>query len=419
MKRNAAHSGRMITLGAIVGLGLLSFGSNAHGATASEGAPGDWLSRYAGARTLGLGGAFVAAADEPMGVVWNPAGLSFMYQNQVQFETSRMFEGTSINALSFAVPARTLPSLGLTILALRSGDIERTTELNEPLGTFSETDLAFLFSASKSLFTRLSIGANFKVVRQGVEEFDATGFGADIGLLYDLTPSVRLGASFLNIGGPSVTLRQTDETFPMEVRGGIAITALSGRALLSTELNHMSYSGTSVRAGTEVWIHPKMAVRVGYRDSNPTGGLSFRATDAMRIDYGLADHDLGITHRLGLTFSFGGFYASSKADPEVFSPVGQNSITKFHLKARTKGEAAEWSLEVVDKFNEVIRRFGGKGTPPAHLVWDGKGATGLPLPDGEYEYRLTVRDMDGREITGPVQTVEISTGGPSGTVEVG
>jgi len=36
------------------------------------GAPGAWLSTYVNARTLGLGGAFVGAADDASTVIWNP-----------------------------------------------------------------------------------------------------------------------------------------------------------------------------------------------------------------------------------------------------------------------------------------------------------------------------------------------------------
>ena len=57
-------------------------------------------------------------------------------QNELRFETARLFEDTSINALGFAVPGNKLPSFGLTIVSLRSGDFERTNELNDPLGTF-------------------------------------------------------------------------------------------------------------------------------------------------------------------------------------------------------------------------------------------------------------------------------------------
>src|SRR6266566_135907 len=97
------------------------------------GGPGEWLTQYMSARTLGLGGAFVARADEPLGVLWNPAGLSFMDQNELRLETARMFEGATINGGAFAVPGSRFPSLGVSMVSLSSGGFEKTDELNDPL----------------------------------------------------------------------------------------------------------------------------------------------------------------------------------------------------------------------------------------------------------------------------------------------
>ena len=65
-----------------------------------------------------------------------------------------------------------------------------------------------------------------------------------------------------------------------------------------------------------------------------------------------------------------------------------------------------------------MRRFGGKGNPPAHVLWDGTDESGMPLPDGGYRYRLLVRDDDGIEIDAKEREVVISTTGPQGTIPV-
>src|SRR5262249_3588990 len=148
------------------------------------------------------------------------------------------------------------------------------------------------------------------------------------------------------------------------------------------------------------------------------GGFSYRFAHQYQVDYGVSNHTLGMTHHVGLSYRFGGFFASSQAEPEVFSPTGEQSVTTIRLNARTKGEPGSWSLAILNKADENVRTFGGKGQPPAHLLWDGKDETGMPLPDGVYRYRLVVHDRDGREIDGPARTVEISTSGPQGKVPV-
>ena len=49
---------------AVVALALVALSATvAYADDESGGVPGDWLSRYAGARSVGMGGAFVATAD--------------------------------------------------------------------------------------------------------------------------------------------------------------------------------------------------------------------------------------------------------------------------------------------------------------------------------------------------------------------
>jgi len=377
MKRNLEHITHGFALAVLLAsmLALLSV-NTVRAEEQNNGVPGDWLSRYMGPRPAGIGGAFVALANDPTGVVWNPAGLSFMW------------------------------------------DFEKTNELNEPLGEFNQSDMAFLFSASKNITHKFALGANLKIVRQSVDEFDAAGVGVDLGVMFHVLPTVSLGASLLNVGGPTVNMRAIDETYPSEFRGGVAVKFLDGRGLVAAELNHRSGPGTSVFGGTEFWVHRSFALRVGYAATDPSGGFSYRVSPDFRFDYAATDQELGMIHRFGLSYEFGGFFASSEAVPEVFSPLGQQSVTKFNLTANTKGDASSWGLQIVDKSGQVVRRFGGKAVPPAHIMWDGKDEKGLPLPDGRYQYQLVVIDEYGEELVAHLRTVEITTEGPKGTVPV-
>jgi hypothetical protein len=385
---------------------------------ATSGLPGDWLARYASARSIGLGGAFVAAADDPLAMVWNPAGLTQSLQNELHFETARYFEDTSINTLAFTMPARRLPTLGFAMLSMSSGGFERTDELNTSLGTFDNKNMAFLISASKSLTPKLAVGANVKIVNEQVEDFKSSGVGADIGGLYQLTPRVKVGLSMLNLGGPSLSPRDMTETYPMEVRGGVAVGYLHGKGLLSLEADHRDGPGTTLHAGTEMWFMESFGIRAGYNDTEAAGGFSYRLNPQMQFDYGMNDHELGLVHYVAMSYRFGGFFANSYATPEVFSPIGENSVTKINIKSRTKADTKTWQLDVVDKSSQVVRTFGGQGTPPAHVMWDGKDENGMTLPDGFYTYRLVVTDEEGRVLRAEDHKVEITTSGPQGNIPV-
>jgi hypothetical protein len=382
------------------------------------GRPGAWLMNYSGARTLGLGGAFTATADDALGALWNPAGLQRMDQNQIMFENVPLYENGAINSVSFAMPGNWLPSFGVTMVSLKSRDFQRTDEMNNDLGSFGEGETAYLLTLAKGLSPRLAIGANFKVVQQSVEDFSAGGFGADVGALFQVAPSLRLGATVKNLGGPSITLRDVPEDYPVSFRGGAALSLFNGRGLVSAELDRQGDSPMALHAGAEFWIQNSVGFQVGMQDSRATGGFSYRFMPQYEVDYAVADHPLGLTHRIGVSYRFGGFFASSRALPEVFSPMGEKPTTQIGLNARTKSQAERWTLEVVDKTHQVVRRFGGPGLPPPHVQWDGKDENGLPVADGTYTYRLTVTDHDGRPLDAPLRRVTITTGGPQGDVPV-
>jgi hypothetical protein len=222
----------------------------------------------------------------------------------------------------------------------------------------------------------------------------------------------------LNLGGPNLKLRETSEHFPTELRLGAMVRLFREKGLVSAEIDYNDFRGAMLHVGTEYWLYKSVALRVGYGDQAPGAGFSYQLPSGLRFDYGLADEDLGMTHRFGISYRFGGFHADSEAHPDIFSPLGQQSVTKIGLKAKTKAETETWSLEIRDKSNQVVRRFGGKGDPPAHVMWDGKDETGLPLPDGSYRYVLLVQDIEGRELTSRERAVEITTGGPQGSVPV-
>jgi hypothetical protein len=405
---------QFLLAGAVFGAVLAAGPAAAQEQTA--GAPGEWLARYSNARSLGLGSAYVATADDPLGVLWNPAGLSFMNQNELRFENAHLFGETSVNSFGFAVPGSRWPSLGVAMVSLGSGDFQQTNDMNDVLGTFKEGETAWLLTTSKAFSPRFAMGANLKLVQQTVESFSAGGFGVDLGALYQVRPGFTLGASLANLGGPSLQLRDVSESYPSQFRGGASLGLLQGRGLVMVELDHADGLGTRFSAGAEYWIMSGMAMRMGYSPDGGSGGFTYRFAPQYSLDYAAADHPLGMQHRLGVSVHFGGFFANSIADPQVFSPTGEHAVTRITLNARTKAEPTTWTLDIVNKSDEVVRRFGGAGQPPSHLQWDGKDEYGMPLPDGEYRYRLVVNDQAGRVVSGPSRVVAISTGGPQGTV---
>ena len=382
-----------------------------------QGLPGDWLSRYASPFAAGLGGATVAVGQEPQAALWNPAGLSWLRRNTVQVTSTRLFDDTTVNGLAFAMPASNLPTFGLNILYLKSSEFERTNDLNESLGTFSEGDLVMALTGAHQMSDHWSVGANVKLVRQTLEDFSGGGVGLDVGLMGQVVPGVKVAASALNLGGPTITLRDKDESYAQEYRGGVSTELLEGNGLLTAEAVHRDGPGTELRLGGQYRLGA-LSLRAGYFIDNIAAGFGYRFENGLSLDYGMTDHELGMVHRFGLNYAFGGFYTGSEAQPRVFSPTGQNPVTKFLLTAHTKGDVRDWKLTITDRSGATVRSYAGQGQPPAQIIWDGKDRSGLPLPDGHYTYVLDVTERDGRTTAGRAGSVEISTGGPQGSIGV-
>ena len=410
MKRNhqqafCLHTGAALM---VLVLGMLLAGA-ARAEDENGGWAGDWLTNYQSARAMGLGGGFVSLADEAPGMMWNPAGMTQLGRNELFLESSQYFEGTSLNTLGFVLPGSKYPTLGVSILALRSDEFQRTSDVNDHLGTFNEGETAYVLSASHDFHPRVSVGANLRMVHQSIAEYSATGYGLDLGVLAQATDIVRIGASICNVGGPDLELRDTRETYPRQYRGGVAVDLLQGRALATMEVEKIGDLRTNVRGGAEYQLTEMITLRAGFDGSDPAGGFTVNLPHDLRLDYGTGDHDLGMVHRFSLSWRFGGFFARSSTSTDVISPLGSRSTARIELAARTRHEIASWRLEINDEAGQLVRRFGGRGNPPGHLMWDGKGGTGMPLPDGQYSYRLVVTDIGGLETQSATSSIAIDT----------
>lgn len=396
----------------------LAAAASAVAADGGEGLAGDWLNRYASARSAAIGGARVALPDEPLAALVNPAAAAWLERGAVQVNTTRLFEDASVSGFGIALPASGGPSLAFNVLALGSGGFERTGPLSdEVLGSFDEGNLALGLAVSQRLGDRIAAGAQVKLARQSLDEFNGSGVGFDVGVLGRLPGGVQVGASALNLGGPTLALRMRDETYLPELRGGVAVPVSGGQGLLAFDAVSRDGADLQLHAGGRFRLQA-LELSLGYDIDNFGAGFSYRLPTGLQLDYAMSDHDLGLVHRVGVTWRFGGFSAEARALPAVFSPTGSEPVTRFALKAHTRAAATGWRLEILDRSGLVVRSYAGAGQPPADVTWDGKDALGRPLPDGAYTYRLHVSENGGTSLQARPGTVEISSGGPRGGIEV-
>ena len=269
----------------------------------------------AGARPLGMGGAFAGVADDENALFYNPAGLAFLNRFGLTSLYSTQYEVVSYAALGLAAPAFGLGALYLSSLGNRG-----VGENSEILPEFPYTNLAGLLGAAGSLGP-LGIAVRSKYVsitsaalRGGaLESVSGSGFNADVAALLALGP-IRLGAVYENLVSQPIRY-STGSNEPWDRRLTVGASLRLGPLLLTADLESVGPApGDAARfyhAGAEVRLGP-LALRGGatgpLTNSGPseterdlTAGVGLRL-GGLQVDYAyLMPSALPETHRISLT----------------------------------------------------------------------------------------------------------------------
>jgi len=277
---------------------LLPFQSQAQEVTKVGTTAAKVLSIPVGSRTLGMGGAFVAVANDASAMYWNPAGLSKLYQYEVLLAHSEWLADISFDYIGVVLPLGRLGTFGLNFTSMSMGEMDVTSE-EDPEGamgeTFSAGSIVFGACYSRGLTDRFSIGANIKYISESIWNCSASGLAIDIGTLFT-TPlkGLRLGASISNFGQKmqisgddllvqkdiderisgnveSVNAYLATEKFdlPLHLQIGIAFEAINtemNRLTLAVDGIHPNDNTESVNVGLE-WatLRELITFRAGYK----------------------------------------------------------------------------------------------------------------------------------------------------------
>jgi hypothetical protein len=178
-----------------------------------------------GIRALACGRAFVALADDPSALIWNPAGCALLKNTEVLATYIRPFGnlyGTSYQNIVITKPMRfsnpdipdsekSMGTLTIGFALARSAEIAPSVE---PTRT-NYTDFLTIISYAKDLSRKFSFGLAMKVRRMSIGYLSDTGFGFDMGALLIPNSHLRIGMKIENIKGAQIKLiniAQEDET---------------------------------------------------------------------------------------------------------------------------------------------------------------------------------------------------------------
>ncbi len=265
-----------------------------------------------GARAIGIGGAFIGVADDENAVRRNPAGLTRLDRYALGFEQtpSGLFDVLETSYLSATLPTSEKMALGVDWLQVGIED----EELNSNRSSFN-------FAYSYAPLSQLSLGANLKyftwsIALDGRSRGAATGWGTDVGLLYQPHPRWKLGVvaqDFIGFGSGEGLSYGTwirhdsdisEKVFSTVYKLGIAYRPVSDW-LIAVDLTDR------LQLGTEFFPTQSFAVRAGvqkdlYTPEPPTyslgGSVRYRWMD-FNVAY-LIPPTLPPTAYVGLSLNF-------------------------------------------------------------------------------------------------------------------
>ncbi|MEO0078267.1 MAG: hypothetical protein ABIK86_04615, partial [candidate division WOR-3 bacterium] len=194
------------------------------------------------------------------------------------------------------------------LVSFSAGEFEyRVKPTEQPIGTFTPTDLTAYLSLARSLGPRIQLGLTGRYYYTRIMEYDGSGPGLDVGFRAIPFENTTISVSLLDFGK---TISYQREVFwlPTRIRGGISHTLPLGELALAGTVDgsYFIYNRKGdVRAGIELAWNRSLFLRAGYGlfVSSPASlGLGARA-GLVRLDYAYMPlgFDLGSTHRFAVT----------------------------------------------------------------------------------------------------------------------
>ncbi len=277
------------------------------------GDPGEFLSFGAGARSLGMGKAFVAVADDASATYWNPAGLTLIDRPQITSLYSTLFEDTSYSFVGYAHPMSGPDSFGVNAVLLTSDNFEKVDYANKAIGTFSDQKMSVELCYARRLHSDISVGLGLKYIGRSIDEHSDSFISSDIGGIYTPTSNLSLGLVIRNAAS-SKMCGDTNDSFSPEFRVGAAYRMLDDDLLLSLDISRLFDAAQQFHGGIEYkLLGDKLLLRAGADAVEITGGVGVNLGD-LSIDYAYAKQELGDSHRVSLSYKFGATTAKSRKD---------------------------------------------------------------------------------------------------------
>ena len=274
------------------------------------------LGMGSGARSLGLGGAFTAIADDATSTIWNPAGLPAVDDLTITLSSARLSLDRKHNFIGLIKKVGANGGLGLAVVNAGVDDIPSRNADDQAGSSFNYNSNAYSLSYGHDLGA-VSLGASVRMLMDSFGDHSSeSGFGgADVGLLGSNSASTfSYGIAARNIGGMIA-----GSELPILIAGGLSYRVLHKNvATFSVDVQHeiveLPESPTSLHLGTEYLIGNTFAIRGGSKLNADRQRLfvGFGVNvGGLQLDYALKAADSAVnnldddsTHFFSLSYSY-------------------------------------------------------------------------------------------------------------------
>lgn len=237
----------------------------------------------------------------------NPAALAAATERAYAFSHNAWIEGIDQQHLHL-VQQRAHSAWALRAQVWQADGLERRSgPSSEPLGEFGVYDLAAGITYARHHPSGLRIGGQLKLLHQSISTESASGYSADLGLLYPLANDVLAGAALLHAGAMN-KLNRTATPLPTELRAGLTYGGVAN-LLVGVELQKARDTDLSLHLGSQYQVQEFLALRLGYRTAENrhlSAGLGL-LVGSWTIDYAYMPftNGLGQAHQLSLLLAGG------------------------------------------------------------------------------------------------------------------
>lgn len=276
------------------------------------------------ARAMGMGSAVVGVGQDSASLLWNPAGLSRMDAKEIGIHHNSGLGDLVQEIFVFGAPlgkvtegkGGSLGGIAASFGFVNYGSFAGADSAGQATGGYTSGDFSGSIGYGKQFLPGLSGGVALKGNQSNFASKVYSTYSTDVGLLWKVVPSLDLGLTYSNLkmfGG-----RIGDQASGLRLGAGWSV---DKHWLLAASTELQSKAMKRLQLGTEYLIGDVdkksnvLALRGGYQFSIPnrelgalaglSWGLGYTITRSIAVDYAmLPTGDLGISHRVSLTFKF-------------------------------------------------------------------------------------------------------------------